>query len=49
MNLFKLVGNAIRYLYDGAIEIFSPNHDQYPNTGVQPFDGDPNTEWIDRS
>ncbi|MBW4653724.1 MAG: hypothetical protein KME20_11915 [Kaiparowitsia implicata GSE-PSE-MK54-09C] len=49
MNLFKLVGNAIRYLYDGAIEIFSPSPDQYPKTGVQPFDGDPHTEWIDRS
>ncbi|MGG6297592.1 hypothetical protein ACQ4M4_24625 [Leptolyngbya sp. AN02str] len=48
MNLFKIIGNAIRYIYDGAFEIFSPNRDHYPNTGVQPFEGDPYSESADR-
>lgn len=47
MNLFKMIGQAIRFLSEGAAEIFSPNHDQYPNIGVQPFDGDPYSEWIE--
>ena len=31
-----------RMLAEAALEIFSPNHDDYPATGVQPFSGDPN-------
>ena len=29
-------------LAEAALEIFSPDHDDYPATGVQPFSGDPN-------
>jgi tRNA threonylcarbamoyladenosine modification (KEOPS) complex Cgi121 subunit len=29
-------------LAEAALEIFAPNHDDYPATGVQPFSGDPN-------
>ena len=25
-----------------VVELFSPDHDDYPATGVQPFSGDPN-------
>jgi hypothetical protein len=31
----------IRYLAEATIRIFSPSDDQYPKTGVQPFEGDP--------
>lgn len=47
MNLFKMLGQAIRFLSDGAAEIFRPDYDQYPKTGVQPFDGEPYSEWVD--
>ncbi len=29
-------------LAEAVLELFSPNHDDYPNSGVQPFSGDPN-------
>ena len=29
-------------LAEAVIELFSPAHDDYPATGVQPFGGDPN-------
>ena len=29
-------------LAEAALELFSPEHDNYPATGVQPFTGDPN-------
>ena len=29
-------------LAEAVIGIFSPTHDDYPETGVQPFSGDPN-------
>jgi hypothetical protein len=30
-----------RYIAAGAARIFSPDDDDYPKTGVQPFTGDP--------
>ena len=29
-------------LAEAVFELFSPDHDNYPATGVQPFSGDPN-------
>ncbi|MEO1404709.1 MAG: hypothetical protein AAFV72_26155 [Cyanobacteria bacterium J06635_1] len=29
-------------LAEAVVELFSPEHDDYPATGVQPFSGDPN-------
>jgi hypothetical protein len=46
MNIFKVFGDAVRYLYEGATGLFSPDRDQYPNIGVQPFSGDPYSEWV---
>lgn len=31
-----------RALAEAALMIFSPSHDDYPATGMQPFSGDPN-------
>lgn len=28
-------------LVEAVLELFGPTHDDYPNTGVQPFSGDP--------
>lgn len=49
MNIFKWMGGVIDYLSEGATALFSPNRDQYPNIGVQPFDGDPYSEWVSGS
>lgn len=47
MKIFGLVVDAIQYVSEGVSRIFSPRDDQYPETGVQPFDGDPFSEWVD--
>jgi hypothetical protein len=49
MNIFRLIGDAIHYLSVGVNALFSPSHDEYPNTGVQPFTGDPYSEWVSLS
>lgn len=47
MNLFKAIGQMIRFLSEGASEIFSPNRDEYPNAGVQPYEDDPLSKRVD--
>jgi hypothetical protein len=37
----KVPQQIIHYLGVGVNKIFSPTDDQYPRTGVQPFEGDP--------
>ncbi len=39
MNLSKSLKNAMRFVSEAAIRLFSPSDDNYPNTGVQPFEG----------
>lgn len=46
MNIFRIIGDVIAYLSEGAARLFSPSHDEYPNIGVQPFSGDPYSEWV---
>lgn len=41
MRLVKQVQEATRYVWEGVKRIFSPRDDEYPETGVQPFTGDP--------
>ncbi len=31
---------VFRYIYDAFVRIFSPRDDDYPETGVQPFEGE---------
>lgn len=49
MNILKLTQNALQYLSEGAARLFSPGDDQYPDIGVQPFEGEPLSEWVDLS
>lgn len=49
MNIFRVFREAIHYLSEGATRLFSPNGDEYPNVGVQPFTGDPYSEWVSTS
>lgn len=39
MNLSKSLTNAMRYVSEAALRLFSPTDDNYPNSGVQPFEG----------
>jgi hypothetical protein len=49
MNIAQIiqqtVQNTTQYLVEAATRLFSPSDDQYPNIGVQPFDGDTYSEW----
>jgi hypothetical protein len=49
MNILKVLNNAIYYLSEGAASLFSPSRDDYPRIGVQPYDGDPYSEWVSLS
>jgi hypothetical protein len=40
MKLWESIKNSIGYVSDAIGRIFGPNDDEYPNTGVQPFEGD---------
>lgn len=40
MFLIRLLESAIDFIAEAVLEIFSPNHDDYPTVGEQPF-GDP--------
>ncbi|MEM6426464.1 MAG: isochorismate synthase [Cyanobacteria bacterium P01_H01_bin.119] len=46
MKIAQTFNNAAQYLLEAFGRIFSPADDQYPDTGVQPFDGEPLSEWI---
>lgn len=41
MNIPKQLQNFIEYITEAFARIFGPDDDEYPNVGVQPFEGDP--------
>lgn len=45
MNIFQVVRDTMQYLVEASTRLFSPSDDQYPNVGVQPFDGDAYSRW----
>lgn len=46
MNILKSISSALQYLSEAGTGLFTPNHDHYPNIGVQPFSGYPYSERI---
>jgi hypothetical protein len=46
MNVLRTLGAAAQYLSEGISRLFSPNKDEYPQTGVQPFEGEPYSKWV---
>jgi len=38
MSIFKLLQHVMQYILEAVSEIFSPNHDDYPAIGLQPFE-----------
>ncbi len=43
-RLWNLPRTTVAYIFDAALRIFSPNTDDYPKIGAQPYQGDPNTD-----
>ena len=44
MAVFKQVQEALQFVLEGASRIFAPDKNTYPETGVQPFEGEPYNE-----
>lgn len=40
-SLMKLVKNITEYITSAATRIFSPSDDEYPEIGMQSFEGEP--------
>jgi hypothetical protein len=41
MDIVKMLREFVQYITEGFARIFGPNDDEYPSTGVQPYEGDP--------
>ncbi len=41
MSILKRLQGMFQYIWEGVKRIFAPRDDEYPETGVQPFTGDP--------
>ena len=41
MKIFTWMQNTVQFVWDGVSRLFKPTDDDYPKTGVQPFNGDP--------
>jgi hypothetical protein len=48
MNALTFVRNAVHYVSEAVLRVFRPADDDYPATGVQPFEGEPFSKWVDR-
>lgn len=41
MMLSRIVAIITQFISEAAMEIFAPEHDDYPIIGLQPFTGEP--------
>lgn len=46
MNILERIGSTIGYISEAVSEWFRPSRDEYPKTGVQPFEGEPYSKWV---
>ena len=44
MKIFTVLQNAVQSILKGVSRIFQPTDDDYPKSGVQPFEGEPYNE-----
>ncbi|MEA5505855.1 hypothetical protein VB735_22615 [Halotia wernerae UHCC 0503] len=47
MAISKIISSITQYISEAAMRIFKPTDDAYPNSGVQPFTGDPHKKGKD--
>ncbi|MFB2921852.1 MULTISPECIES: hypothetical protein [Aerosakkonema] len=40
MSIYKVFDSVTQFFSEAVARIFGPTDDAYPQTGVQPFDGD---------
>lgn len=44
MGISKLVSDVLLYISGAMARIFGPTDDAYPETGVQPYEGEPSNK-----
>ncbi|MDJ0691834.1 MAG: isochorismate synthase [Xenococcaceae cyanobacterium MO_188.B32] len=44
MKIFTWLQDAVQSILKGVSRIFQPTDDDYPKSGVQPFEGEPYNE-----
>jgi hypothetical protein len=49
MNIHKMLENMMQYFTEAFTRIFGPSTDEYPEVGVQPFEGETNTVKSDEA
>lgn len=40
MSIYLNVKKSLEYIIEAVLKVFSPNHDNYPAIGIQPFGGE---------
>ena len=40
MQVIKTLREMVNYLAEGFLGLFGPTHDEYPEIGIQPFEGE---------
>ncbi len=46
MKLFDTIAKITQSVIEAVARLFKPSQDDYPETGVQPYTGDPSEETI---
>lgn len=41
MKISNWIKNVVQSIWNGVARLFQPTNDDYPETGVQPFTGEP--------
>lgn len=44
MKIITWIQDTVKYLVNGVSRLFKPTDDDYPQTGVQPFSGEPSDD-----
>lgn len=47
MKFATAFDRLFQYFSEAISRIFGPSDDAYPATGVQPFEGEPFSEWVE--
>lgn len=47
MNIWNQIVAAIQFVSEGASYAFSLKQDNYPAVGVQSFEGEPFSKWVE--
>jgi hypothetical protein len=47
MNALKRLEAVLKYFGEALVRIFGPNDKNAPEVGIQPFGGEPLSDWVD--